>query len=261
MSFVVHTEDLNLVSAVAEAEHDEEERRIIDGGKGRQQERQQQQGSDWLAAHHDYSSMNISSSSMPSHAHELRAVVHLLVPTTIIQLGSTFPGFITASYIGRNFTNIVYLDGFTLAVLTGNLFTLSLCQGLFSASDTLSPQAYGAGNKPEVGLLAIRGFVGSMLVTLPIAAVLGVVMNRVLRAVGEDAEAAELAWHWYQIYALALPFYALYQVTWKFLSAQNVMMPLTVCVMVSCSVVLPLALTTLGSLFGYWGTAVRSIIM
>lgn len=194
---------------------------------------------------------------MPSHAHELWAVFHLLIPTTIIQLGATFPSFFTASYIGRNL-GVVSLDGFTLAILTGNLFTLSLMQGLFSASDTLSPQAFGAGNKAEVGLLAIRGYVGCLAVTVPIVVLLAFGMDRLLVAVGEDPEVADLAWHWYQIYALSLPFYALYNVTWKFLSAQNVMMPLTVCVLLSCGMVLPLALTTLGSWLGYWGTAVRT---
>ena len=249
----MHTEKLNLVSAVAEAEHDEEVE---------QHQRFLICPADQENYHHHHrptkpaAAADVHQVTVPSHWHELCAVVQLAIPTAIIQLGGTIPGFFTASYIGRHL-GVIALDGFTLAMLTGNLFTLSLMYGLFTASDTLSPQAYGAGNKSEVGLLAIRGYCGSLLVTVPMAALLAVRMEHGLLWVGMDPDVAHAAWRWYQIYVLALPFYALYNVTWKFLSAQNVMTPLTVCVLVSCGIVLPLALSTLGALWGYWGTAVR----
>jgi MATE family multidrug resistance protein len=44
-------------------------------------------------------------------------------------------------------------------------------------------------------------------------------------------------------------------VTWKFLSAQNVMMPLVVVVAFSCVVVLPITLQVFPALFGFLGTA------
>jgi len=244
MSFVVHTEELNLVSTVAEAEHDDEETASSNNIS-----------TNVLFSHHDES----SSSTHHHHVHDLRHVFHLALPTMIIQLGSVLPSFLTASYIGRNF-DVIHLDGFMLASLTCNLFTLSLLQGLYSASDTLSPQAYGAGNRQEVGVLAIRGFVGSMLITLPIVMLLAVIMDHMLVGLGEDEDASRQAWHWYQIYVLMLPFYALYQVTWKFLSAQNVMWPLTICVLLSCCIVLPLSLWCLGGAFGYLGTALAIVI-
>jgi MATE family multidrug resistance protein len=238
MSFVVHTEELNLVCAVAAEQADDES-----------------SAEDESLSFHRTPEVG----TLASQCHELKSVFHIALPTVVIQLGGVLPSFLTASYIGRNFS-AVYLSGFTLASLTGNLFTLSLLQGLYSASDTLSPQAYGAGNTQEVGILAIRGYVGSMIITLPSIILLGFIMDRLLVHIGEDPEAAVLAWRWYQIYAVSLPFYALYQVTWKFLSAQNTMLPLVVCTLLSCGVVLPVALHVAGAASGFLGTAVAIVV-
>jgi MATE family multidrug resistance protein len=185
---------------------------------------------------------------------EARLLLELAVPTAIVQLGFTVPPFSIASYVGINY-GYIYLDGITLASLTGNLCTLALLQGLYSASDTLSPQAFGAGNEREVGLLAMRGFLGSMVLIIPMNVGLFFFLRPIMIWVGEDPEASTIAWHWYQIYSLTLPFYALYMVTWKFLSAQNVMMPLMATVLVSCAVVLPLTLQYFPRWFGFLGTA------
>jgi MatE len=197
--------------------------------------------------------------SWASRCRELAAVGSLAWPTVVVQMGTVWPGFWTASYIGRNFA-VEYLDGFTLASLTINLFTLSLLQGLYSASDTLSPQAYGAGNASEVGHLAVRGYLGSLLVTVPSYMLLAHSLKPVLIYLGIDAEASTHASHYYLINGLGLPFNALFQVTWKFLSAQNVMTPLLVCILVSCGLVLPITLWTLGGWYGFAGAAVANVV-
>jgi MATE family multidrug resistance protein len=189
---------------------------------------------------------------------ESTALLNLMIPTAIIQLGFTVCPFLTASYVGRTFGS-VYLDGFTLAYLTGNLTTLSVLQGLFSASDTLSPQAFGAGNHAQVGLLAIRGFVGSMVLVLPINILLAVMLQPLLTWIGEDPEASRYAAQWYRIYILYLPFYALYAVTWKFLSAQHIMRPLVVVCFLSTCVVLPLCLQYWTAWFGFLGSAMAVV--
>jgi MATE family multidrug resistance protein len=185
---------------------------------------------------------------------EAQNLIHLAVPTVGIQIGAVVPPLLLTSFIGRTYGS-VYLDGFLLASLTGNLFTLALLQGLFSASDTLSPQAFGANNEREVGLLAMRGFLGSMMVMIPINAVLVTHMGHILEYVGIDQEVSHDAWQWYRIYIISLPFYALFQVTWKFLSAQNVLFPCVVAVGVSSLLVLPIALLVWTHFCGYLGTA------
>jgi Na+-driven multidrug efflux pump len=246
MSFPLHTEKLNLVSALAAEENDEKnyEASLL-------HERKEEST--------PLSPPFLKIGSWQSHRYELIALMNLAIPTLTIQLGSVLPGFLIASYIGRSF-EVEYLDGFTLASLTVNLFVLSLLQGLYLASDTLSPQAYGAGNMSEVGYLAIRGFAASMLIVLPIALVLIFYMKPILIYVGEDIESATHAWRWYQIDAIAIPFYSLYQVTMKFLSAQKQMTPLVVCSILSTCIVLPIALWFFGGVFGFLGTAIAMVI-
>lgn len=185
---------------------------------------------------------------------ETRNLINLAIPTVTIQMGAVLPPLLLTSFIGRTYGS-VYLDGFLLASLTGNLFTLSLLQGLFSAADTLSPQAFGANNEREVGLLAMRGLLGSLMVMVPINAVLVIHMGPILDYVGIDPEVSHYAWRWYRIYVLSLPFYALFQVTWKFLSAQGVLLPCVVAVGVSSVVVLPVALVVWTHFAGYFGAA------
>jgi MATE family multidrug resistance protein len=185
---------------------------------------------------------------------EARLLINLAIPTVVIELGGTLPPALTASYIGRHL-GAIYLDGFTLASLTGNLFTLSLLSGLFSASDTLSPQAFGAGNYKEVGLLAIRAYIASLLLIIPINILLAVYMKDILIYVGENDKTALLAAQWYRVYMCGLPFYSFYNVTWKFLSAQEVMTPLIVVLIATCGIVLPLTLHQLVPRFGFMGSA------
>ena len=185
---------------------------------------------------------------------EAKKLIQLAIPTVAIQMGAVLPPLLITSFIGRTYGS-VHLDGFLLASLTGNLFTLSLLQGLFSAADTLSPQAFGANNEREVGLIAMRGFLGSLMVMIPINVVLVTHMGPILEFVGIDPEVSHYAWQWYRIYAVSLPFYALFQVTWKFLSAQSVMLPCVVAVGVSSVVVLPVALVVWTYLLGYFGAA------
>jgi multidrug resistance protein, MATE family len=184
---------------------------------------------------------------------EARHLINLAIPTVIVQLGATIPPALTASYVGRHLGS-TYLDGFTLANLTGNLCTLSLLSGLYSASDTLAPQAFGAGNYRELGLLLMRGLTGSMIVLIPINLVLLMYMEQLLVLCGQDPVPSALAAKWYSIYLLSLPFYALYMVTWKFLSAQAIMTPLVVILIVTL-LSLPLLLETFVTTFGFLGSA------
>jgi multidrug resistance protein, MATE family len=182
-------------------------------------------------------------------------LLELAGPTCLIYFGGVLPGFLVASHIGRNYGSIG-LDGFTLAMLTGNLCTMSLLEGLYSAADTLSPQAFGAGNHREVGLLAIRGYVTSLLVLIPINFMLWFCFGPIMIWVGEDPQVARVAHGWYRVYCVAYPFYALYKVTVKFLSAQHIMQPLIWNSVLCCGFVLPVALTVDTELFGFMGTAV-----
>jgi MATE family multidrug resistance protein len=190
---------------------------------------------------------------------EAKALIDLAVPTVLVQLGATIPPALTASYVGRHL-GAAHFDGFALASVTGNLLTLSLLQGLYTACDTLMPQAFGVGNFRELGLIAIRGFAGSLMILIPVNSVLLLCMEDLLVALGQDPVPAAYAAQWYRIYVISLPMYALYNVIWKFLSAQGIMIPLVFTALLSTCVVLPLSLETLVPSIGFVGSAISIVL-
>lgn len=189
---------------------------------------------------------------------EVRLFLELAIPQCLLSFGFTLSPLLTASYVGLKF-GPVYLSAFTLGNLTGNLSTFSVLSGIFSASDTLSPQAFGAGNYREVGLLAMRGAIVGFALVIPINVLLVLYLEDMLVAVGQDPDAAYHAAQWYQIFALSLPFFVMYDAVWKFLSAQHVMRPLIYVSMFSCLLILPLALEIFTNQYGFLGSAMAYV--
>ncbi|HSH01113.1 MAG TPA: MATE family efflux transporter, partial [Anaerolineae bacterium] len=169
------------------------------------------------------------------------------------------PSFVTAAYIGRHW-GALFQDAYTLANLTGNLCCMSLLAGLHSAADTLGPQALGAGNHRNVGLVACQTLVTSFIIIVPVNVLLCCTLGPLLVALGQDGQASALAWEFYIIYCWSIPFYAVWCVAWKFLSAQAVLWPLVVVTLGAVGFVLPLALQVLGAAYGLPGTAAALVV-
>jgi multidrug resistance protein, MATE family len=201
-----------------------------------------------------------SSPSTTSYWLEARLFLELAGTTTLLNLGFFMAPFLTASYVGRLF-GPVHLSGFALANLTGNLCTFSVMAGLFSASDTLSPQAFGAGDYAEVGYVAMRGVVAAVVALLPINIFLVLFLEPCLVLLGQDPEAARLAVSWYRVFVLALPFSVVFTAASKFLSAQHVMRPLIVVSVLCTGVVLPLGLEVCTELMGFLGSAMCYVLV
>mmetsp|Transcript_21607 Transcript_21607/g.60145 ORF Transcript_21607/g.60145 Transcript_21607/m.60145 type:complete len:509 (-) Transcript_21607:64-1590(-) len=191
--------------------------------------------------------------------HELRPFLEVAIPSMLLQIGPVFTPFATASCIGRRFGS-VYLSGFTLANLTGNLCSLSLLVGLYSASDTLAPQAFGAGNYKEVGLLCMRGFLASIVLLAIVNVPLVFHMRPLLETLGQDHDTAMYASQWYSIFAISLPFFSLYNAIWKFLAAQNIMMPTLCSCLISCLIILPITLILFTEWYGFIGSAYAFLV-
>lgn len=204
------------------------------------------------------SSCIIKNPTSHSLAKELWLFLELAVPTTLLNLGFIISPLFTASYVGRRF-GPAFLSGFTLANLTGNLSTFSLMAGLFSAADTLGPRAYASGDKKEVGLIAIRGFIVACAILIPINVVLVLYLKDILLALGQDEVAATHASDWYRIFVWSIPFCVSYNTIWKFLSAQQIMQPLIIVSMISCTIVLPGGLEILTEEYGFLGSALAYV--
>lgn len=190
---------------------------------------------------------------------ELRLFLELAIPTTILNVGFIASPLMTASHVGRKF-GPVHLSGFTLATLTGNICTFSLMYGLLNAADTLGPQAYGVGNKKQVGLIAMRGFTFAIALLLPISVILVISIKDILIALGQDEEASTHASDWYRIFVWSFPFGISYSCIWKFLSAQHIMKPMILASVFSVCIVLPLALDVLTKSFGFVGSAYAYVV-
>ena len=190
---------------------------------------------------------------------EVRLFLELGIPTTLLNVSFSLSPLLTASYVGLKFGK-VYLSAFTLANLTGNLCTFSLMSGLFSAADTLAPQAFGRGDFRELGLLSIRGVAAAVILILPINILLVLYLEPAFVAMGQDPVAAHHASQWYNIFVFALPFFVVFNVIWKFLSAQHVMRPLIYVSMFCCVLVLPIALEVCTERMGFLGSAVAYVI-
>ena len=191
---------------------------------------------------------------------ECKSFFELAGVEVLVSISFSVAPLLTASYIGRNFAP-VYLSAFTLANLTGNAFIYALLTGLMTASDTLSPQAYGKEQYEEVGRIAIRGFFACAILLLPITLVLYYNLEFILiNYFGQDSEASMYAQQWYQIYSLGIFCSILYDVIWKFLTAQHVMKPLIVVSTFATCIILPINLHYCIKDLGFIGSAYAYIV-
>ena len=123
-------------------------------------------------------------------------------------------------------------------------------------SDTLTPQAFGAKNYRQVGLLAIRGYVVTIVVMVPVMGILYLSADWILIHLGQNVQASQYAQQFLGIQSLCFPFYCLFMILWKFLSAQHILRPLVISSLLSMLVVLPLSLQLLSWWLGFLGAAV-----
>lgn len=97
---------------------------------------------------------------------EAKLLFTLAIPTVAVQLCVFLVFTETASIVGRNLGK-TELGGYSLACLTGNLTCLSVVIGCLTASETLSPRAFGSKDYSEVGRIAICGFVTTSVCLIP----------------------------------------------------------------------------------------------
>jgi Na+-driven multidrug efflux pump len=195
-----------------------------------------------------------SSSTAEFVWNETKLFLELAMATSLMYMGFVACPLITASCVGRWF-GPVYLIAFSLANLMGNLCTQTLVTGLLGAIDTLSPRALGRGDFEEVGNLAVRGFVVSIAIMIPVNVFLVLYLEDILVAFGEDHLAAHHANKWYNVFVLSLPFSILYQNLCKFLTVQKITAPVIWVSVLSTALIWPILEVCAGSNMGFIGTA------
>ena len=181
---------------------------------------------------------NLTTGPSKSWWEEAKRLLDLAAPLVVIQIGIEIPQMIVTAIVGRRFDTHC-LDAIGLGNMVINMFVLSFLLGLLMATDTLAPQAYGAENKRQVGILAIRGCFVCMAVVLPINTVVCLNLEAILLWMGQPALASRYAADFCRVCLIGIPFNIVYFVGWKFLSAQGIMRPLVVVTVPCFLVILP----------------------
>ena len=185
--------------------------------------------------------------------HEASLLLNIALPSVAVQLSVLFIFPQTASAVGLRF-GTEELAGFSLGSLVGNLTCLSVMVGALTACDTLMPRAMAVGRYPEVGRLAIRGFVMCALLLVAPILPLCTIMESIFDILGQDPFAASLASKWIRVYLLGVPAMLLFRVIQSFLNAQHQVWPLVVSSTIACFVIHPVLLKFFLSDMGFLGS-------
>eukprot|EP00039_Didymoeca_costata_P011348 m.158896 g.158896 ORF g.158896 m.158896 type:complete len:476 (+) comp15141_c0_seq12:316-1743(+) len=171
---------------------------------------------------------------------EVKLFFNLAWPNVIIQLCSFAIPMFNAMYTGTNL-GTTELAAVSLANLAGNITGMSLVFGFLSAVDTLAPQAMGANRLPEVGQVAVRGFLVCLLVCIP-AFIMWWFMSYILTLLGQPEEVCVLAGEFLRIYCLGVPATIYVESTRRFLQCQNIVKPFVWVMAISALIMQPMYL-------------------
>jgi MATE family multidrug resistance protein len=180
--------------------------------------------------------------------------MHLTLPSVLVQLCLYFVFPQAASVVGRRF-GAEALAAFSLGSLVGNLTCLSIMVGALTAADTLMPRAYGAGHYGALGILLLQSLIVCGVLLIPPLIPLCTVMDKILRYLGQDPVASDLAADWIRIYLLGVPANLIFRVFPRFLVAQHKPWPPVLCAAVPCFVVQPILLPIFCDTLGFLGSA------
>lgn len=197
--------------------------------------------------------------SSTSLLQETSALFRLALPMTVLQFSVFFIFPETASAVGLQLGK-EYLAGFSLGSLTGNLTLMTITVGVVSASDTLMPRAFVSGEYEEVGKLAIRAFVATMLVMFVPCIILVSAMDPIYRTFHQNHFVGQIAAQWLRIFVLGAPFASLVRVCQRFLGSQGVVWPIGISASVGAFFIHPLMLWLLVPTLGFMGSALAIVI-
>ena len=188
---------------------------------------------------------------------EVPLMLRLSAPSVVITVFSFLIWFLNALYAAQ--LGVTELAAVSLGGLTQNLCGFSIVIGLLGAVDTLAPQAVGAQNFEEVGLLVQLGLIASAL-AYPLMVLMWLNAGPLLLAAGQPPEVSELAARYLRIAIVGMPARILYELARKFLNAQRIVaMPFLLVVPLVCGVIHPLLLEYCVAELGFDGIAVASV--
>lgn len=191
---------------------------------------------------------------------EIWLMIQLSISIIIQQLSMVIPGVFLSSYIGRYYGSI-YLDALTLATLIGNLYILTLIEGIYSTLKTLIPQSFGSGNYRDIPNILSRSYFVCLFIFIPLNIFLCLYIYTILQWMGEDSIASYHAKKWFRIYTISFPIEFINQILSIYLSSQHIMVPQTIISLFTTISIFPICIYYLGSYFGFQGTSISIVIL
>lgn len=188
---------------------------------------------------------------------EMCSLFQLALPTVAVQFCTFIIFPMTASAIGRSL-DPVYLAGFSLASLSGNITCISIIIGSLTACETLQPRAFSLKQYEEVGLIAVRALVFCVMVLTPPILMLYTDLYSILTSLGQDTIAAKLASNWVRVYLWGVPSVLLFRVMQRFLTCQSIVAPCAYAAGLGL-MIQPLLLRWFMRIFSYSGSALALV--
>jgi MATE family multidrug resistance protein len=128
---------------------------------------------------------------LASEVLELKALINLAAPLTATYIALGLLQMTNLFFVGR-LGKKEYLAGAALGSTYCNVFGFAIGVGILTASDTLSSQAYGAGNFKRVGIILQRSILISGLFAVPVI-LLFWFADKILLALKQDPEVVTIA--------------------------------------------------------------------
>lgn len=156
---------------------------------------------------------------------EAAKLFQLLWPTAISIVLQQFLFFVSLTFCGHiNEDSSLELDAAGLSLSIINISGVTTAVGLGAAIDTLAAQAWGAGNKMEVGIFLQRGILILFFTMIPVYAI-WLNLGLILTFLHQPPSVVALTVQYMETFSVSLPALFLFYLLQKYLQVQNVVYP------------------------------------
>ncbi|KDN44750.1 MATE efflux family protein [Tilletiaria anomala UBC 951] len=196
-----------------------------------------------------------------SRTREVKVLVGYSLPvwgTHLLELSLNIVTVFSLGHLGTK-----ELAAASLASMTANVTGFSILSGFVSALDSLLPAAYASASPWTVGLWTQRMTIITASLLIPISAVWWAA-EPLLLALGQDAQVAALAAKYLFILSFALPAYAGFETSRRYLQAQGLFTAPTIAVSIASVINVPLNILLVygppSVCLGFVGAPIASLI-
>ena len=151
----------------------------------------------------------------------LKCFARIAVPSILTNVAAISSNMANLALAGR-MDNASYVAAVGLANTTCAMIILSLVVGLNAAQETLTSQAFGAGNLQLCGLYLNRGMLILLAIFIPVALIPAFFAEQIFTVLGQDPEVSELAASYMKYYVPAMLFHGQYDLIKRWLACQRI---------------------------------------